>query len=136
MPAPRFGELCAGLLGEGRVVRFRAEGRSMEPSIREDDILTVAPLSGEVRRGDVLLYRADRRLTAHRVVGRVRGADAILRVRGDAPGWEEEHVSLDDVLGRVVEVERRGRRVAARGPLVRRVDGLARRVGRRLRRLR
>ena len=128
---------CAlALLGEGRVVRFRAEGLSMEPSIREDDVLTVAPLSGEVRRGDVLLYRAGRRLTAHRVVGRVRGADAILRVRGDAPGWEEEHVSLDDVLGRVVEVERHGRRVAARGPLVRRVDGLARRVGRRLRRLR
>jgi phage repressor protein C with HTH and peptisase S24 domain len=129
-----FVEVCGALLGEGRRVRFRAEGRSMEPAIREGDVLTVAPLAGEVRRGDVLLYQAGQRLLAHRVVGRVRGADGLLRVRGDAPGWEEEHVPLADVLGRIEGIERDGRPVSPPGPLARRAARLARRARSRLRR--
>jgi hypothetical protein len=134
--APAFGEVCLALLREGQSVRFRAAGLSMAPSIRDGDVITVAPLTAAVRRGDVLLYRAGGRLTAHRVIARGRGGDALFRVRGDAPGWEEERVAWGDVLGRVVEVERDGRKVAPRGALARRVDSLARRVGKRLRRLR
>lgn len=136
MQAPAFGEVCLALLREGQSVRFRAAGLSMAPSIRDGDWITVAPLTTAVRRGDVLLYRTGGRLTAHRVIGRVRGSEQLLRLRGDAPGWEEERVAFRDVLGHVVDVERNGRKVAARGALARRVDGLARRVGKRLRRLR
>jgi Peptidase S24-like len=133
MPEPAaFGELCVALLGEGRSVRFRATGLSMEPHIREGDVITVAPLSGEIRRGDVLLYRVGPRLLAHRVIGRVRGEEALVRVRGDAPGWEEERVPLGDVLGRIEGVERDGRPVPRPGPLARRAASLAGRVRRRL----
>jgi hypothetical protein len=129
-----FEEVCVALLAEGRSIRFRAAGLSMEPSIREGDLITVAPLAGQVRRGDVLLYRAGQRLLAHRVVGRVRGDDGLLRMRGDAPGWEEEHVSLADVLGRIEGIERDGRMVSPPGPLARRAATLARRARTRLRR--
>jgi hypothetical protein len=105
----------------------------MEPVIRDGDTLTVAPVSlREVRRGDVLLYRAGGRLMAHRVKGHPVGTDALLRVRGDAPGWEEEQVSPRDVLGRVVAVERQGERVPLRGSLARGAASLARRIRRRL----
>lgn len=133
MPPPRFDEVCDALLREGQAVRFRAAGLSMEPAIRDGDDLTVAPVSIEsVRRGDVLLYRAGGRLMAHRVIGRVRGPEGVLRVCGDAPSWEEEQVPRGDVLGRVVAVERGGRPVTLRGPLARGVASLARRVRRRL----
>jgi hypothetical protein len=128
-----FDDVGLALLREGQAVRFRAAGLSMEPSIHDGDAITVVPVPLEkVRRGDVLLYRRDERLLAHRVLGRVRGVDALLRVRGDAPGWEEERVPESDVLGRVEAVEREGRPVAWRGPFARRVAALARRLGRRL----
>lgn len=136
MRAPAFGEIGLALLRAGQPIRFRAAGLSMAPSIRDGDVITVAPLTAAVRRGDVLLFLAGSRLTAHRVVGRVRGSPALLRVRGDAPGWEEERVSLDDVLGRVVEVERNGRTVAVRGALARRGASLVDRLARRVRQLR
>jgi hypothetical protein len=133
MRPPRFDDVCEGLLREGQAVRFRAAGLSMEPAIRDGDDLTVAPVAIEsVRRGDVLLYRAGGRLTAHRVIGRVEGRQGVLRVRGDAPSWEEERVPRRDVLGRVVAVERRGQPVPLRGPLARGVASLARRIRRRL----
>jgi hypothetical protein len=104
----------------------------MEPAIRDGDDITVVPVSIEaVRRGDVLLYRSGDRLMAHRVKGRVGGAE-VLRLCGDAPGWEEERVPPGEVLGRVVAVERQGKGVPLRGPLARRVASLARRIRRRL----
>jgi hypothetical protein len=135
MPArpPLFDDVGLALLREGLAVRFRAAGLSMEPSIRDGDAITVVPVPlDEVRRGDVLLYRTGERLLALRVIGRAGGAERLFRVRGDAPGWEEERVPGSDVLGRVEAVEREGRPVALRGPFARRVSGLARRIVRRL----
>jgi hypothetical protein len=135
MPArpPLFDDVGLALLREGQAVRFRAAGLSMEPSIRDGDAITVVPVSPDaVRRGDVLLYRAGERLLAHRVIGPVEGVEGFLRVRADAPGWEEERVPASDVFGRVEAVERGGRPVAWRGPLARRVAALARRIRRRL----
>jgi signal peptidase I len=132
MPVPPFGDLCAALLAEGRTVRFRADGASMEPAIRDGDVVTVAPFVGDVHRGDVLLYRTGGRLHAHRVVGPVRGAKEGIRVRGDAPGWEEERVPVADVLGRVETIERDGRAVPLRGPVGRRVAGFVGRLRGRL----
>jgi hypothetical protein len=131
-----FGEVALALLREGVAIRFRASGLSMEPSIRDGDVITVAPLEAAVRRGDVLLYRHGRRFTAHRAIGRVRGDATLLRVRGDAPGWEEERVAVADVLGRIVAVEREGRKVRPRGALARRAASLVHRFRRRLRRAR
>lgn len=135
MPArpPLFDDVALALLREGQPVRFRAAGLSMEPSIRDGDAITVVPVPlEEVSRGDVLLYRRDERLLAHRVLGRVRGVEGLLRVRADAPGWEEERVSGSDVLGRVEAVERKGRPVAMPGFFARRIAGFVRRIGRRL----
>ena len=132
MRAPAFGDLCLALLREGHSVRFRAAGLSMAPSIEDGDVITVAPPTTAVRRGDVLLYLSGGRLTAHRVIGRVRGGEPLLRMRGDAPGWEEERVRLDAILGRVESVEREGLLVPARGPVARYAAGLARRLRRRV----
>jgi hypothetical protein len=104
--------VSAQLLADGFGVRFRAGGASMQPAIHDGDALIVAPVSTrEVRPGDVLLYRRDRRGIAHRVV-RVRttgGAVMDVLLRGDAEPACDAPVAAHDVLGRLVAVDRTAR---------------------------
>jgi SOS-response transcriptional repressor LexA len=107
-----FSSLCADLLGAGQRVRFRVGGASMFPAICDGDTVTVAPVASEaIRPGDVVLYGNARGLTAHRVLGRSEATVAVFRMRGDAPGSEEERISRTQVLGLVVRLERNGRSV-------------------------
>jgi hypothetical protein len=131
MPHAGFGTVCREILRVGLPVRFRANGASMAPAIRDGDLLIVAPIAGqEIRRGEVVLFESERGPTAHRVIER---ASASLRTRGDAPGSQEEHVTLDQVLGRVQEVSRQGRTIAAWGPIPRALMSCVDRIERRAR---
>jgi len=104
----------------------------MYPTIRDGEVVTVAPVQArDVGRGDVLLYLTERGLTAHRVLRRLPGEETAFRVRGDAPGSEEELVVGTQVLGRVESVERAGRELPVGGFLriqVRALVQLAQRV--------
>jgi signal peptidase I len=81
-----FRALVEEALAAGTVVRFRAEGTSMHPTIRDGEVVTVAPSSGDAFAvGDVLLCRFGRRPTAHRVVA-VQPSDhgrPVLYLHGD-----------------------------------------------------
>jgi hypothetical protein len=107
-----FGALSAAVLEHGNSLRFRACGNSMRPFIRDGDVLLVRP-GLETRPGDVVLCRArDGRILAHRVarVHRQSRPHTIL-LHGDACPWPDGLVPLENVLGRVVAVERGTRRV-------------------------
>jgi hypothetical protein len=119
----RFIEVACDLLARGNAIRFSAPGLSMGPTIRDGEPVLVEPVqAGEVRRGDILLYRWERGVRAHRVVRIEARASAYAEaapafvVRGDA-GGEEELVLADQILGRVVSLERDGRRIRLRGPV-------------------
>jgi hypothetical protein len=107
-------DLSSDLLGCGYDVRFRAPGQSMHPAIREGETITVRPVSpSAVRRGDIILYRWRQGVIAHRVVGietAVSGNFHLL-TRGDAADAQVEPVMPDQVLGKVVATERKGRRI-------------------------
>lgn len=97
MSAPRFVLAVRALLAEGRAVRFRATGRSMEPSIPDGALVTAEPPGARApRRGDVLLYEDGPALRAHRL-RRLSGVVCV--VRADAPGSLAERIPLGDVLG-------------------------------------
>jgi hypothetical protein len=114
-PAASHGELlreaCTALLRDGQRVRFRATGLSMDPTIRDGDVLTVEPVNlGEVRPGEILLYRTTRGVIAHRLVRCEEVETQLLYVlRGDASGTCDPPVSYGDVLG-LVTATRRGLR--------------------------
>ena len=102
---------------QGNSVRFRPGGHSMSPAIRDGEAVTVAPVrASEVRRGDIILYRAERGLIAHRVL-KLRGElDApVFITRGDASTSCDAPVDASQVLGRVICVERNGRRLSLKG---------------------
>lgn len=100
----RFAEILEEVLAAGHAASFRASGDSMHPTIRNGDRLQVfAP--DDLRIGDVVLARAPRGLTAHRIV-RFAGSSVVMR--GDNALGNDEPVGLTDVLGRVISVERDG----------------------------
>jgi signal peptidase I len=113
-----FQELSAELLTEGIAVRFSAAGHSMHPAIRDGERITIAPVSErEVRRGDILLYRKGRGVIAHRVRRVKMESDSTRRfiLRGDASVTSDEPVAAEQILGRVVAVERQGRTITLAG---------------------
>ena len=110
----RFVQMLEALLREGHPVRFRAPGWSMHPTIRNGEIITVAPVGrAPIRTGDVLLYREGGAAIAHRVV-RVRSGAAdrpTFVLRGDAADSCDQPIAVEQVLGRVLAVERAGRAI-------------------------
>jgi hypothetical protein len=110
-PSQFIGLTCE-LLRLGHPVRFRADGGSMLPTLRPGDLLTCEPVEvGQFRRGQILLYRHDRGITAHRVVRvetRPNGQVGLI-LRGDSLEAFDAPVDPSQVLGRVVAVSRAGR---------------------------
>jgi signal peptidase I len=106
-----FQEISTALLTDGYSVRFRPKGHSMFPAIRDGEAVTVAPVrASEVKRGDIILYRAERGLIAHRVTRLMGETNApVFITRGDSATSCDAPVNAQQVLGRVICVERNGR---------------------------
>jgi signal peptidase I len=110
-PQYLFTDVSTKLLCSGQSIRFRAPGRSMLPTIKEDETITVQPVApSAIKMGDIILYRLEGVVIAHRVVRIERGEDGGFRfiARGDASGVPDEPVEPAQVLGKVVSVERGG----------------------------
>jgi signal peptidase I len=112
-----FGAVIEEALMKGTVVRFRAEGNSMYPTIRDGEAIMVAAVcTNDGVRGDVLLCRHGKRLLAHRVVGvTTDGTERFFELRGDAKASCDAPVGARAVVGRVVGVRRNGREIALSG---------------------
>jgi len=104
-------------LTNGTIVRFRAEGISMYPTICDGEAITVAAVStDDVVRGDVLLCRHGKRVLAHRVVGVTScGTERFFELRGDAKVSCDAPVGAGAVVGKVVSVRRNGRVIPLSG---------------------
>jgi Peptidase S24-like len=113
-----FLDISTELLRRGVSVRFRPKGFSMYPTIRDGEAVTVEPLKAhEARCGDILLYRRERGVIAHRVV-RLAGEEdesKVLILRGDSLATCDAPVRAEQVLGRVISVERKGRKINLTG---------------------
>jgi signal peptidase I len=104
--------LAENVLQGGNMLRFRAMGGSMYPFVRNGDILEIEPLhGGQVRLFDIILYKTgDQRLLAHRVVGinhQQKTPEIILQ--GDALLLKDLPIPTDQVLGRVIAIQRNGK---------------------------
>ena len=114
-----FVGLTRELLQRGCNVRFRATGTSMHPTIRDGEVVTVAPSSGDAFAvGDVLLCRFGRRPTAHRVVAVQPSPHGrpVLHLHGDNLCSRDGPVRAEDVIGRVLTVSRDGSEHPLDGP--------------------
>jgi hypothetical protein len=101
--------LMRAVLEKGKAFRFEARGMSMDPLIRDGDVVTVSSLdAGEPRTGDVVafVHPVTGGVRIHRVVKSAAGS---YRLKGDNVAGEDGLFSRDAILGRVSRVERNGR---------------------------
>ena len=93
-----------------------ATGVSMLPLIRPGDRLLVRFGETEVHRGDVIVFRYDGLIVAHRVVvSRDRDGQRHLIAKGDNEARATEDVRPADLLGVVRGVDRGSGRTSSRG---------------------
>ena len=97
------------------LLHFAYHGPSMNPTLREPDLVTVQPYNGRVvRRGDVIYYRSpdEDKMVVHRVldVNPSGAPQGCLRTRGDNnPVFDPYFLPLANVKGQAI-VAQRGRR--------------------------
>jgi len=147
-----FSELVTDLLNDGYNVRFNAPGHSMYPTILANEPVLVEPINPrEINKGDIILYRSNGSLIAHRVMGILKDSavneyfklieafssdadqnktksvsktDPVVAaqnskhsdstdqlffiLRGDALRTFDEPVKSDQVVGKVISIERNG----------------------------
>jgi len=109
-----FESIVEGLLAEGINVRFRAGGHSMTPTLGDGEVLIVAPAAaGQVDIADLVFCRTRSGSVAHRLVAVHDGPNAgsHLTLCGDASLETDRPLAAVAVQGRVIAVERAGRRV-------------------------
>ena len=125
-----FPELIANLLTDGNKIKFRAPGDSMYPTICDGDVITVMPIeTASITVKDIILYRHRSGVTAHRVMRILKRSEKNSRsalqgpqdrslsetlefvFRGDAAINDDAPVSSEQILGKVVSIERNGRRI-------------------------
>lgn len=112
IPNSCFFQMMEAVLDKGLPFRFQASGGSMSPFIRSSDIITIAPVVGRIRCGDVAIFVAPSsgHLIVHRAIRCHRDGCLLKGDNSQQPDGWLPHTSL---LGRVVQVEHRGKRVRA-----------------------
>jgi Peptidase S24-like len=106
-------ELAAQVLKDSGMLRLRASGSSMMPSLWPGDILAVQPQSFERwRPGDIALYMRAGHFFIHRVITVADSGDFLI-VQGDCLPQPDPPVVAKEVLGKVVAIERDGLPVRA-----------------------
>lgn len=102
-------DLAAEVLRAFGELRVGVTGSSMLPAIRPADTILVHPCSfDEAELHDIVLFTRQRRLFAHRVVA--RSAEHLI-TQGDGLAGPDHPVTADELLGKVVQVTRRGKPV-------------------------
>jgi signal peptidase I len=102
-------EMLRAVLDKGASLRFRAKGFSMSPFIKDNDIITVSPLTDvSIRSGDVaaFIHPEMKKLVIHRVVGK---KGECFHIKGDNIPDTDEVIPVTNIMGRVTRVERNGK---------------------------
>lgn len=110
--SPQLIELMQAVHGKGGVFRFKANGFSMAPFIKDGDVLTIAKPSNSYHIGEVVAFVRPcfKKLVVHRIVGKKK--DKFL-IKGDNSHEKDGNIPLNNILGKVIRVERNKRDVFA-----------------------
>ena len=102
--------LAAEGLRSWGVLKLRANGVSMLPTLWPGDLLTVESVRLEqVEPGEIVLYMRQGRFFVHRIVSKNCMQDeAFLVTRGDCMSENDPPVKSGELLGRITEVRRSG----------------------------
>jgi signal peptidase I len=104
-------ELLQAVHEKGANFCFKATGRSMRPSIHNNDLLTLSPLKEMLPfPGEVVGFRHPR--TRNLIVHRIIKADKKgYTIRGDNLTFQDSEIPREHIIGVVTRVERKGKTI-------------------------
>ena len=84
----------------------------MSPFIKAGSVLTVKKVE-KILVGDVVVYRRKGEFIAHRVIKKTHdGGEVFLVTKGDNLFYKDEPIEEDQILGKVVRVEKQGKTIS------------------------
>lgn len=114
----QLARISSDLLSNGFQIRFRAIGDSMQPTIRDGDVIVVKPAAGRhIRMGDLVMFmNSHERTVVHRVVAKKRNAGKLFfQTCGDNASDLDKPIERGQVTGIIKQILRDGVRVEDRG---------------------
>ena len=112
LPSDVFTDLLRASLEKGSLIRFQATGWSMSPFIKDGDLLTILPFNEKAPRiGQVVAFIQphDGNVLVHRIISKHRQSCLI---KGDnTPGRHDGLIPIENILGFVEKINRKGRDV-------------------------
>ena len=101
---------CEGLK-DGNTLRSRSRGDSMAPFIRDGNVLLIKP-ADEIYLGDVIAFRNNQGIIAHRVIEKNKiGSEFYYTTKGDNLPYKDDPMRKSKVLGKVIEVEAKRKKI-------------------------
>ena len=96
------------LLAEGKSVRIKAKGRSMEPFIRDGRDEIVLSDGIQARKGCIILERTDEGIVIHRVINIEGNAVTLM---GDGNLYKTESCLREDIIAVATRIVRKGKSI-------------------------
>jgi len=109
-----FLELNREILEKGNILRFRIKGRSMQPFIRDQEVVLIESCQpSELKIGDIIFYRvAPSKIVIHRFIRKIRNhSEMSFLTKGDANFHFDPPVNPADILGKILAIERNGKQL-------------------------
>jgi hypothetical protein len=109
----RLTAIAQVLSQDGYQLRVPVIGGSMLPWIRAGDCLVASPMTmTRLIPGDLILFEREGQLVAHRLIRQIglQSGHALV-TKGDWMTSEDAPISPSSVIGKVIAIDRRGRRI-------------------------
>ena len=101
-------ETCIKLLSEKRQVKIRMTGNSMFPFIKNGETCIIQPIITNetiIRNGDVLLFRKNDRLIAHRLLKiKINNGKYHYLCKGDSCIRTDGLIDSENIIGKVIAI--------------------------------
>jgi len=109
-------EMIRCLMAKKSPIKIQAGGWSMDPFIRDQDVLTIAPLSRDmIKLGEIVAFKVQKkdksfRLGMHRVVQVLDRENYLIKGDNTSPD-PDGIVPRNQILGKVIKIERNNKTI-------------------------
>lgn len=102
------------LLHEGKIIKIRADGYSMFPVIKPGSEVFIQPFTPKENPepGDIIAWKRESGIVVHRLACIIKTSEKVIFLtRGDSCLRTDPPVARESILGKVIRVERKNKRL-------------------------
>lgn len=124
-------DLGFSLLGEGTILKIKAGGYSMYPSIKPGTTIFIEPQAEYINLvpGEIIAWKRESGFVVHRLIRTEKKVNEIIYItRGDSSKYEDTPVNMDQIAGKVIRIEDRKHRTIEGSRLIKKPCYLINRI--------